>query len=88
MSEGDRQTPGMKNGTATESFVRNPPTLRRRRCESQLDFALATPPLEAASPRRPERLIRPCSRERAQWWFNQMRQVVDEGRTVDVAGVF
>jgi hypothetical protein len=28
--------------------------------------------------RRP-RTFRPCGRERAAWWFDQMRQIVDSG---------
>lgn len=59
----------------------------RRRChdDAQLDLVLAAP-----TPvfRRVTRPGRPCSRERARWWFNQMRQAVEEGRTVNVAGVF
>lgn len=76
----------MKTETSAEASIRNGSPRRRSGCESQLDFALPAP---APKPlRRPERPARPCSRERARWWFNQMRQVVDEGRTVDVAGVF
>ncbi len=54
--------------------------------EVQLDFSLA-----AAAPRTRNRAAaarRACSRERAAWWFDQMRRVVDDGRTVEVTGVF
>lgn len=60
------------------------PTTHRRRRAAQLDFALPAPP---PAPRR-ERPVRPCSRARAQWWFDQMRRLIDEGRSVDAPGVF
>lgn len=85
MSERSGQDVGMKNEAPLDSSARNA-SPSRRRCDSQLDFVLPTP--VPTPPRRFERPARPCSRERAQWWFRQMRQVVDEGRTVDVAGVF
>ncbi len=37
---------------------------------AQLDFDLTLP--------RRKRVVRPCSRERAAWWFDLMRRVVDE----------
>ena len=40
----------------------------------QLDLTLVSEPAARRAPRRP----RPCSRERARWWFAQMRRVVDE----------
>lgn len=54
--------------------------------EIQLDFSLANP--TPRNRRRPGSPRRACSRERAEWWFNQMRRVVEDGRTVDVTGVF
>lgn len=36
---------------------------------------------------RRNRQTRPCGRERAAWWFAQMRRVVAEGRDFPVAGV-
>lgn len=53
---------------------------RRAECGSQLDFAIPTPPTQA----RRRVLVRPCSRERAAWWFAQMRRAVDEGCNVSV----
>ena len=41
--------------------------------------------------RRPMRRARParaCGRDRAAWWFDQMRRVVDEGRDFPVGGVW
>ena len=86
MSEQHRHDVGMKNEAPLAPPVRNASPRRQRGCDSQLDFALPAP--SPIPPRRFERPARPCSRERAQWWFRQMRQVVEEGRTVDVAGVF
>ena len=40
----------------------------------QLDLTLSSGPAVRRAPRRQ----RPCSRERARWWFAQMRRVVDE----------
>ncbi len=40
----------------------------------QLDLTLLSEPAVRRAPRRQ----RPCSRERARWWFAQMRRVVDE----------
>jgi hypothetical protein len=40
----------------------------------QLDLTLVSEPSVRRAPRRQ----RPCSRERARWWFAQMRRVVDE----------
>ena len=31
---------------------------------------------------------RPCPRRRADWWFDQMRLLVAEGRELDSTGVF
>lgn len=86
MSERSSQDVAMKNESASALSVRPVSSHRRRGCASQLDFALPAP--APTGVRRSERPARPCSRERAQWWFRQMHQVIDEGRTVDVAGVF
>jgi hypothetical protein len=43
---------------------------------AQLDFALPTP----LSTSRRRSVVRPCSRERAAWWFAQMRRAVDDPR--------
>ena len=47
---------------------------------TQLDLSLPT------AGRRTARRQRPCSRERAAWWFAQMRRVVEEGREVRATG--
>ena len=47
--------------------------------------------LPAQAPRRGRRrvrAVRPCGRDRADWWFDQMRRIVDEGRDFPVAGVW
>ena len=85
MSELPGKTAGMKNeATLTAVGTRRPS--RRRQCEAQLDFTLTAETVTSRRSTAPG--SRACSRERARWWFNQMRQVVDEGRTVNVAGVF
>lgn len=86
MSEFTGKTAGMKNEATLSGSGAVLRSSRRRPVEAQLDFTL---PAEPPAPRRSlSPSARPCSRERARWWFNQMRQVVDEGRTVEVAGVF
>lgn len=40
----------------------------------QLDLTL---PVPAAVPMRSRRAPRPCTRERAAWWFRQMRRAID-----------
>lgn len=45
----------------------------QQRKSRQLDFDLPELP-----PRR-QRIARTCSQERAAWWFDLMRRVVDEG---------
>ncbi len=64
---------------------------RRSRCSDQLDFALPTAlPSALPSPVHPARrrvVQRPCSRERAAWWFEQMRRAVDQGRDVPLGRV-
>ena len=59
-----------RTGQATETK-----RSRRAECGSQLDFAMPTPP----APARRRMVVRPCSRERAAWWFAQMRRAVDGG---------
>ena len=59
-----------RTGPATESK-----RSRRAECGSQLDFAMSVPP--APTPPRRRVVVRPCSRERAAWWFAQMRRAVD-----------
>ncbi len=51
--------------------------------EQQLAFPLP----ECARPARIKRAMRPCSRARASWWFDQMRRVVDEGLDFRAPGV-
>ncbi|MEI6355684.1 MAG: hypothetical protein WCP53_01130 [Verrucomicrobiota bacterium] len=46
----------------------------QRNHADQLDLTLLSEPAVRRVPRRQ----RPCSRERARWWFAQMRRVVDE----------
>ena len=76
---------GMKNELP---FTQPAPAPSRREIRpAQLDFTLATPPPTTTS-RRTSRRQRPCSNERAAWWFDQMRRVVDEGRDVEVTGVW
>jgi hypothetical protein len=76
----------MKNETTSAAAVRETSPAMSGDGEIQLHFALADP-----APRnrnRPLSRRRACSRERAEWWFDQMRRVVDDGRTVNVTGVF
>lgn len=49
---------------------------RRAACEDQMDLTLPA----ASAPVRRRSGARPCSRERAAWWFAQMRRAVEEGR--------
>lgn len=52
-------------------------SMKKEMSEAGQQLALVLPlPQMTARNRRP---IRPCSRARAQWWFDQMRRVVDEG---------
>jgi hypothetical protein len=47
--------------------------------------------LPSSGARRGQRRIRevkPCGRARADWWFDQMRRVVEEGRDFPVRGVW
>ena len=60
----------------TNAFPENG-SMKKEMSEAGQQLALVLPlsPTTARN-RRP---IRPCSRARAQWWFDQMRRVVDEG---------
>lgn len=76
----------MKNEATSAAAVRPTAPALPGDGEIQLDFALANP-----APRTRNRSTvarRACSRERAAWWFDQMRRVVEDGRTVEVTGVF
>ena len=53
---------------------------RRSRCSDQMDFALPGPVPTAIPATRRNVVPRPCSRERAAWWFEQMRRAVDADR--------
>ena len=64
---------GMKN----ELPFTQPAPARREIRPAQLDFTLPTPP--TTSSRRTSRRQRPCSNERAAWWFDQMRRIVETG---------
>lgn len=68
---------GMKNempSAETGSAIAPVPHATRGNHADQLDLTLVSEPSVRRAPRRP----RPCSRERARWWFAQMRRVVDE----------
>ena len=68
--------PGVE-GTQSGAWARRSP---RTPCGSQLDLAMPAPPPAV----RRRQVVRPCSRERAAWWFEQMRRAVDEGREIPV----
>ena len=56
---------------------------------AQLNFPL--PPSAPAPVRRRQEPVganRPCPRRRADWWFDQMRLLVAEGRELESPGVF
>jgi DNA-directed RNA polymerase subunit M/transcription elongation factor TFIIS len=78
MSLGAWQTAPMKN------------TRRPSATKPQLDLTLPVP--DPAAPSTPQRSTRrptrPCSRERAAWWFQQMRRAIEEGTRFDAPGVF
>jgi hypothetical protein len=82
MSDPMSEDVGMKN----EMPLTEPAAPRREIRPAQLDFTLPAP--APASARRSARRQRPCSQERAAWWFAQMRRVVEEGREVEVTGVW
>ena len=50
---------------------------RRSRCSDQMDFTLPGPVPTPIPATRRNVVPRPCSRERAAWWFEQMRRAVD-----------
>ncbi|MFZ9856238.1 MAG: hypothetical protein ACO3I0_14070 [Limisphaerales bacterium] len=56
---------------------------------AQLNFPLP-PSAPAPVRRRPEPAAsnRPCPRRKADWWFDQMRLLVAEGRELESPGVF
>jgi len=60
--------------------------LRPRR-PAQLDFALPASPAPIRRS-KPATVGGPCPRKRADWWFDQMRQLVAEGRELEAPGVF
>ena len=83
MSDPLGQTGGMKNELSPSAALQ--PAIHGRELRpAQIDFTLPAPITNRRGPRR----VRPCSRERAAWWFAQMRRVVDEGREVEVTGVW
>ena len=84
MSDPVDEAHGMKSELPPIASAPQPVAGVRGIWPAQLDLTLPTLP----TPRRAARRQRPCSRERAQWWFAQMRRVVDEGREVKVAGVW
>lgn len=74
---------GMTNELPVAPVTKPARRSSRRQREAQLDLVLPPPPAT-----RHDRQVRTCSRTRARWWFDQMRQLIDEGRSVDVPGVF
>lgn len=52
-----------------------------RRDQLQLALPAAARPAAARPPR-------PCQRHRADWWFRQMRRVIDEGIDFRAPGVY
>lgn len=63
-------------------------TRRASVTKPQLDLTLPVPEPTATPQRSPRRPTRPCSRERAAWWFQQMRRAIEEGTRFDAPGVF
>ena len=66
--------------------IPQPPAMNRAHSDLQKTTATTTAwlPLDlpAAANRRTnrrQRALRPCGRERAAWWFDQMRRIVDTG---------
>ena len=76
MSLGGWQTAPMKN------------TRRTTATKPQLDLTLPVTEVTATPQRSPRRPARACSRERANWWFQQMRRAIEEGTRFDAPGVF
>jgi hypothetical protein len=83
MSDPSGKSGGMKN-EPLPSTAPQPVTTGREIRPAQLDFTLPAP----LAVRRSSRRVRPCSRERAAWWFAQMRRAVDEGREIEITGVW
>lgn len=55
----------------------------------ELPLSWSPPNVERSPVRRPVRSAgAPCPRERAQWWFAQMRRVVASGEDFHATGVF
>ena len=65
---------GMKNEMPPAETLPAVDVATRGNHVAQLDLTLLSEPAARRAPRRQ----RPCSRERARWWFAQMRRVVDE----------
>lgn len=80
MSLGGWHTAPMKN------------TRRPSAAKPQLDLTLPVTDPAPAAPSTPQRSTRrptrPCSRERAAWWFQQMRRAIEDGTRFDAPGVF
>jgi hypothetical protein len=60
------------------------PVKSDERAPRRQQILLTLPVQPAPAPRQP----RPCNRERADWWFRQMRRVVDQGLDYRAPGVF
>lgn len=80
--EGQRvESPGaMDSGAHRMARVAGARRSPRVDCGPQLDLAMPAPPPAV----RRRQMVRPCSRERAAWWFDQMRRAVDGGREIPV----
>lgn len=59
--------------------------MKRELPEAEQQLALILP-LPTTAIRR-KRLVRPCTRARARWWFDEMRRVVDQGLDFRATGV-
>ena len=81
----------VKNELPLPELNPQPPARATRPGRRAAQLAFALPSLPAPMPtRRPTRKKFPpgCTRDRAQWWFAQMRRVVAEGQDFDAPGVF
>lgn len=58
--------------------------MRRRAKPTAEQLPLALPRSRATQ----RRSAKPCSRERANWWFAQMRRVVEQELDFEAPGVF
>ncbi len=76
-----------RNPVSNEGVPSAPWRSIRPRRPAQLDFALPASPARVRRANTPAG-ARPCSRKRADWWFDQMRRLVAEGREMDAPGVF